>query len=253
MSVSIAQKKKKKKSEDSEMDPEFWMVTFGDLLSLLITFFVMLFAMSNLDDKVLDEMFMTAFTGGQGGLMVVDQVEEVAPSKPRPANAINSTLGNIRKLLNKPGVQTGGIALGEEDIAGFLAMRVTLKKRGSEFVMTFPSGNMFEPGSAQLNSQVKASLDRLGRILRFSNSDISIEGHTDDTPIYTRKYPSNWELSAARAVNVMNYFIKDTTVKAERIRALGFADTRPVVKNFSEKFRARNRRVEIVFRQAPGS
>jgi len=251
MAISTAQKKKKK-DEEPGFDKDFWMVTFGDLLSLLLTFFVLLFAMSTLDDKMLKEMF-TPFSGGAGVLSLSDMFPVEKPVNEKVAMARQMGLKEFMDMMNKERMKKGGAMVIDTKglIEGLVLADVTIRKRGPSFVFSFPSGKMFARGSAALNPDNLPALKRLGDILRFSDSDLVIEGHTDDIPISTPAFPSNWELSAARAANVMRYLAENTTIKVERLYSAGFADTRPVVRNLSESYRARNRRVDIVVRQAP--
>lgn len=251
MAVSTAQKKKKN-GEGEGPDPEFWMVTFGDLLSLLITFFVLLFSMSSLDDQVLEDAFFSAFVGGAGALSFGGGAAVERPKPPPPPFQRPVGLREFfeylleQELADKKALLASVTELDES----LLAHDVKIKNRGGKFVMTFPSEQMFAVGSAALKEDVKRTLDNLGNVLQYSESDIVIEGHTDDVPISTAMYASNWELSAARASNVMMYLVDRTPLKPDKIQAVGYADTKPVVKNISESYRARNRRVEIVVRQA---
>lgn len=250
MTISRAQKKKKAKA--AEFDKDFWMVTFGDLLSLLLTFFVLLFSMSTLDNKVLKEMF-TAFAGGAGPL----ELTEIAPTSPliSPRLTLARQMGykEFMEFLKKErGREKAALEIEEESLLeGLLLADVTISRRGPSFVLSFPSKNMFRPGSAAINPEILPTLKRLGEVLRFSQSELIIEGHTDDIPISTDRFPSNWELSAARAANVMRYMAGNTPVGMDRLSAVGYADTRPLAPNLSESYRARNRRVDIVIRQAP--
>ncbi len=250
MSISTAQKRKKNGTKGKEVDPEMWMVTFGDLLSLLITFFVMLFATATLDDQILEEMFFSSFVGGAGALSFSEgaSIESLHMEK-----IISKRQQGIKEfyefLLDREKSDVMLTSL-EGLTVSILAADVTIKKRGPNFALSFPSEKMFRPGGAELKPSIKKALMDLGGILRFSQSEILIEGHTDDTPISTVKFPSNWELSATRAANVMRFFVKETPVGIDRLASIGYADTRPIVQNISDRFRARNRRVEIVIRQA---
>lgn len=251
MGVSTAQKKKKERPAGDEPDPEQWMVTFGDLLSLLITFFVLLFSMGTLDEQILEEMFFSSFIGGAGALSFG---ERVSVESLKAEKIIAKRQQGIKQfyewLLEKD--ESDKMLTSLEGLAqSLLATDVIIKRRGPSFVLSFPSANMFEPGGAELRPEIKQVLSDLGQVLRFSESEIIIEGHTDDIPISTLKFPSNWELSATRSANVMRYFKDETPVNVDRLGIIGFADSQPLVKSISDSYRARNRRIEIVIRQAP--
>lgn len=249
--MAISRAQKKKKEEHVEFDKDFWMVTFGDLLSLLLTFFVLLFAMSTLDDKTLKEMF-TAFSGGAGALSLSDVVPIEAPISERLTLVRQMKLREFKEFIEEEASQRGAISIETESLLeGLLMADVTISRRGPSFVFTFPSEKMFAKGSAAINPDLAPTLKRMGDILRFSASKLVVEGHTDDVPISTAQFPSNWELSAARAANVMMFFVENTPITTDRLSAAGYADTRPLVQNISETYRARNRRVDIVIRQAP--
>ena len=104
---------------------------------------------------------------------------------------------------------------------------------------------LFAEGSAELTSLGRSVLDGIAQILKQNNYPVSVEGHTDNVPIHTAQFPSNWELSSYRATNVARYFIR-SGVANERLRAIGYADTHPVAANDSEAGRVRNRRVSLV-------
>lgn len=251
MAVAAAQKKKKKKKiEGDEPDPEQWMVTFGDLLSLLITFFVLLFSMATLDQQVLEDAFFSSFIGGAGALSfghgsAVESVkaDRIISKRQQGLRAFHEFLLDKSKS-DKMLTSLAGMA------ESLLAADVVVKRRGPSFVLAFRSEKMFEPGRAKLKPSMTKALKDLGEVLRYSETEIMIEGHTDNIQIATQKYPSNWELSATRAANVMLFFIDQTDIGAERLGSVGYADTKPIVRNVSEDYRARNRRVEIVIRQA---
>ncbi len=252
MGVSRAQKKKKGGGE-AEFDTEGWMLTFGDLLSLLLTFFVLLFSMKTLDNQVLKEMF-TAFSGGAGPLWFTDRFPM---ERMRRDYFVAPHTMSIKQFLEFLADDTSSTdVMAPISIAGIeealLLNQGTIRKRGPKFVVTFPDKTMFQPASATLTPSARLALDRLTDAMQYSDSRIVIEGHTDDLPIDTPRYPSNWELSAARAGEVMRYLIDEKNMRPERILgAFGYADSRPLVRNISESYRARNRRVEIVVEQAP--
>jgi len=250
MAIATAQKKKKKEDAGQDVDPEMWMVTFGDLLSLLITFFVLLFSMATLDQQVLEDTFFSSFSGGAGALSFG---EGSAVESIKAKQIISKRQQGLREfhefLLDKSKsdkMLTSLSGLAES----LLASDVVVKKRGPSFVLAFRSEKMFEPGGAKLKPSMKKALADLGNVLRYSETEVMIEGHTDDIQIATAKFPSNWELSATRAANVMKFFLDETDVGKDRLGSVGYADTKPIVRNINKAFRARNRRVEIIIRQA---
>ncbi len=252
MAISAAQKKKKKKGKGEDFDPDFWMVTFGDLLSLLLTFFVLLFSMATLDDKSLKEMFST-FSGGAGVLMFSDTFPIESPIPESVFVPKQFQVTEFLRFLQKEMEEDTTVSTETSDLVEAMLMEdVSIKKRGPTFILSFQNKEMFSAGSSEINPKLTSILKRLGGVLRFSSSRIVVEGHTDDIPISTPRYPSNWELSSARAAKVMDFFLENTTVGKDRISIAGFGDSKPVVRNINDAFRARNRRVDILIIQAAG-
>jgi len=114
-------------------------------------------------------------------------------------------------------------------------------------VMRLSEHTLFESGAASISPQALALLEKIGVIVAQTNYLIRIEGHTDDVPIHTAIFPSNWELSTARAVNVLRYLIEHHHIDSQRVAAEGFAEFQPLVANDTPENRAKNRRVEVIF------
>lgn len=114
-------------------------------------------------------------------------------------------------------------------------------------VMRLSDHALFDAGVADISPPAIPLLHKIGAIIAKTAYEVRVEGHTDDIPIKTSRYPSNWELSTARAVNVLRYIIDDFQIPSERLSAAGFGEYQPIVANDSSMNRAKNRRVEIVF------
>jgi len=124
-------------------------------------------------------------------------------------------------------------------------MAVSVEDRG--LVISVLTDNLLFPiGSAELNPGVTEILDKISELIRPISNQILVEGHTCNLPIRTPQFPSNWELSAARASRVVRFLIEEYGIAPRRLGAVGYADTRPMKKNDSEAHRQRNRRVDIV-------
>ena len=118
---------------------------------------------------------------------------------------------------------------------------------GEGLIMRLSEHALFDQGSADISAEALPLLDKIGAIISKTAYLIRIEGHTDNLPIHTELFPSNWELSTARAVNVLRYFIKNHNIDPRRLAAEGFGEFHPLVANDSPENRAKNRRVEIIF------
>jgi chemotaxis protein MotB len=123
-------------------------------------------------------------------------------------------------------------------------MDITVTEEGTH--ISLEGEVLFASGSATLTSQGRQVLAGMGNIIRATDGPVRIEGHTDNVPIHTEAYPSNWELSTARAVDVLRYFIEEKAIPSEKLSAEGFADTRPRVPNDTPGNRSKNRRVNFV-------
>ena len=250
--ASLYQKKKKKKEEEVGPDKDAWMVTFGDLLQLLITFFVLMISMSSMDKKVFKEMF-SIFGGGLGVLGFTEKTQMV----PSPISPMISpprfAMESFRRFLQteKWDLSTKKPVPKDFDtlVNSLLIAGVEIEKRGKDYSMVLSEGSAFRPGSAKIVDKMKPKLDWIASILKFSKNTITVEGHTDNLPYRSRVLLTNWELSTARAASVLIYLVNQGNLEPERIEAKGFASHRPKVGNISEAYRKRNRRIEIVIKQ----
>ena len=124
---------------------------------------------------------------------------------------------------------------------------ITLAYSSKGLVMRLSDRALFEVGVASISPQAIPLLKKVGETIARTDFDVRIEGHSDDLPIKTAQFPSNWELSTARAVNVLRYFLETGRISSKRLSAVGFGEFQPMVPNTSKANRAQNRRVEIIF------
>ena len=234
--------KEKKQKESSEGAPE-WMVTFSDMTTLLLTFFVMLIAMANFD-KVKYETVKASFKDSMGILSGWDE-PEVPPIVPPLRQKFNNEEDRIRGIgyrLKKKFVEEGKPE----------SINVTTKKEGLLLTLRESDSIGFSTGGTQLTSGMRVVLDEIAREVKSESNRIIIAGHTDSQPmIEGGRFPSNWELSVARARSVQQYLIQAGVAEGQTSIA-GYADTQPVpIKAESLKMslverQKANRRVEIL-------
>ncbi len=249
--VSYFQKKKARAEETGQgPDKDFWMLTFSDLLQLLLTFFVLLISMSSMDIGFFREMFRV-FSGSVGVLGYSEHEETGKPDiRPRIMPPVID-MDALNQLMSAKGPQEvrEGIAIPVasrlEELAG---QGVDYELKGEKFSMIVPDEALFASGNATLKGTIAPMLDNIAEVLAFSNNQIIIEGHTDDMPVRNDEFRSNWELSAARAGAVMNY-LAARGIDPARMEAVGYGPYHPRVKNIGEEYRKRNRRVEITIKQ----
>lgn len=185
---------------------------------LLVVLFVMLIANSSIDR----EQFLYKKNVGT-------KVKETPPNTPDLEQARKS----MEKLVGDMGMQKD--------------YPITKTDEGFKAVVSAPV--LFESGNDALNPGVFPVLDGIIEIARKNSLEVQIEGHTDNVPINTLKFPSNWELSTMRAVNILRYLQRSGAIPSNRLIAVGYGDTKPVVDNETAEGRQKNRRIEILFRQ----
>ena len=216
-----------------------WIVTFADLMSLLLTFFVLLLSFSSTQMAKFEAVAgsLKNALGMRSELDLSDQAErrelierlENQRSEQDPATAPDLEQ-ELSKLLTELGGHGRGIAA----------------LTGEGIVLNISGDLMFASGEATLSPEAIQVLDRISNYVLQSDRPLDVVGHTDNVPISTPLFPSNWELSAARAGSAVRYLV-DRGVDAQRMRAIGRASTRPVDSNSSAEGRSLNRRVEFIF------
>ena len=222
--------RKTRKTVESEENVDRWMVSYADFVTLLFCFFTAMYAISNVDTKKLDQFtssMKTAFNDGveEKKFTVIDDVQIILPTS-------IETESNIREMLDTIIKESDG------------SIDVKRDKRG--VVIAVADKMFYKSGSSILKEDAINFLDQLVQpIIEYPNP-VRIEGHTDNIPINTNEFPSNWELSAARAINVAKYFIDKHNIDPGRLTSIGYAEHKPVTSNDSHDGRAKNRRVEIV-------
>lgn len=226
-----------------KIDPNGWMVTFSDLLTLLLTFFVLLLTMSSMDTKQIKKAlgFFTGLIGplhtGQRG-----EIEEVGVTPPLVLPIKTSLFegGVMRK--NEMEIERVKAGIKKKGLEKYVDVK--LQKRG--LVLTFAEKVLFESGSAEISPLAIHIIHTLSPILKESPLAIRVEGHTDNMPINTALYPSNWELSTARAVNVLKHLVEKEGFPPEKLSVAGYGDSKPLFPNNTSGRRAKNRRIEFV-------
>ncbi|RJQ62790.1 MAG: hypothetical protein C4530_04355 [Desulfobacteraceae bacterium] len=240
---------KKASSAPAGINPNAWMVTFGDLIMLLLTFFVMLLCMKSMDSGALKERFQElAATTGPLDYTDVMPGGSIIRGENIPKNAMvitnNRMLEDLLDLLE--GVNREKAAehhLRELDEA----IDFREDERGAVIVME--CDRLFESGKAEVRPDRLKILDAIGFLFRHVKNDILVVGHTDRRPIHGGPFASNLELSAYRALSVVFYLTEGLGLRAQRFAAGGFGDMQPAFPEETEEGRARNRRVEFILKK----
>lgn len=228
---------KKKKEEAKRGAPEY-MLTYGDMMTLLLCFFVMLLAMSTIDPNrfmVAASSFQNAFSG----------VLKDFPTIPIHKNILVPRLGGDEqnKRMAIEAVRQLQESIKKEELDESIKVKVTDK--GIAIKVADPIG--FDIGKADVKPEFAGLLAEIIQIVntKMPESEIRVEGHTDNIPISTREYPSNWELSAARALMVVKHLFTHGGIDPAKLSAVGYGEYRPVAPNDTEMNRQKNRRIEI--------
>lgn len=218
--------------QDDTPTAPFWMATFSDMMTLLMTFFVMIVAMS----EVKQEQFNEALSYFQGRSGVLTQNAVVPTTTPVSSQQTSSRTQQERaqKLLSY---------LREHDLED----KVQVQQSGEGIRVIISDSVMFRSGEAALIDPSRTMLELLSGMIDASTQAVVVEGHTDDRPIRTGRYPSNWELSSARASSAVRFLLEQPhALPPDRYVAIGYGPHRPVRTERSAGARARNRRVEIL-------
>ena len=233
-----------RKSKEPEKPSSAWLGTYGDMITLMLCFFVMLYNPSEIDITQMATITQS---------LQMQETESVTGGLSLSAGQLSDLGNNINSL---PSLEKGkSLGLAKKKAVSLFApdiksnkITITSDERG--LIITLLSDNYFEEGSAELN--INETRQTLLRLAEFFKSDelkdrrFRIEGHTDNVSVSEDSvYPSNWELSAARAVNVLHY-LADYGVKENNFSVAGYADTRPKFSNDTAEGRAYNRRVDII-------
>lgn len=224
----------KKKPENPPPGAPLWMTSYGDMVTQILIFFVMLFTFSSIDAARFRELaisLQSAFKGGTG-ILTGGQSITVETLGPTRANLVQLTeaMHQIMNIVEASGLKG--------------AVETSVNERG--LVISIKDSTFFDLGKADLKPKSKQILNSIGKALKKLPNQIRIEGHTDNLPINTPQFPSNWELSTARATTVLRYLVENVGLSPEKMSAVGYGEFRPLFPNDTEEHRARNRRVDIV-------
>ncbi len=212
-----------------------WEIVYTGFVLILLCFFIMLCSFSTMEEAKITK-FVKSFVNTlcilQGGVKI-DKGNVVIPPSPE----IVSIKNKLAKLLQN--IETYARVLGIEEDVSFSSTEDGL-------VMILSDKILFDLGKADLKSDGTVFLKKIASLFAQTSHNIRIEGHTDNLPIQTKRFPSNWELSTARAVNVLRYFIEQGNISLKRLTAVGFGEFQPLFLNDSSEHRSSNRRVEII-------
>ncbi len=241
----------RRRKEEEHENHERWLVSYADFITLLFAFFVVMYAISSVNEgkyRVLSDSISSAFRsipGNTAGAMV-----QVNPSAPMPVSIpfkkpqIANIKTDVAREKNRELLRSKAKEITEALAPLVQQGQVRITEGALGITVEINASVLFDSGEARLQVPAMRALTAVGQILATTDFPITVEGHTDNAPINTPLFPSNWELSGARAASVVRLFI-DTGVDPRRLTATGYADQRPMADNATTEGRQRNRRVAI--------
>jgi len=253
-----------KKEPEKHANHERWLVSYADFITLLFAVFVVLYAMSQTDKKKVEEVMVSmqqSFGMAQSGSPSPSM--NVLPSaQPNIVPAIKPEVGVL------PGSKTARArAKSRADEKDFQQMKSSIEaylyKQGAQnkvtlsitrrgLIVSLKEAGFFDSGQAVVKPSSYGLINTIAEAMTQYNNPLRLEGHTDNVPISSSQFPSNWELSTARAVNGLKYLITNFDVDPDKISATGYGEFRPVADNATPEGRSRNRRVDLVMLSAEG-
>lgn len=240
----------KKKEDEPKKGAPAYMNTYGDMMTLLLCFFVLLFSMSTVDAEKFQQLVssfhaqVSIFDGGQTINNTTSVMQNGMSQMP-----IKETTFSIQNAVQVE----QALAQTEEDLSTYVQEQsieesVSVEKQGNEIVIRFRDGVLFDSGKAQIKAGSVPTLSILGEKLQGYMGQgyrLCIEGHTDNQPISNAQFPSNWELSGARAIAVMRFYLEEMNFDISNVSYVGWAEYHPIAPNDTPEGRAMNRRVEM--------
>lgn len=241
---------RRRKHEEEHENHERWLVSYADFITLLFAFFVVMYAISQVNEgkyRILSDTLASAFHTVPGNS--VGAMTAVAPNTPMPVSLIERKPSPGVKLDEKLQRNKERLRNMAKELAQVLAPlvrdgQVRITEGALGITIDINANVLFASGDARLGIEAVRALVAVAEILSPTDFPIVIEGHTDNTPISTTQFPSNWELSGVRASSVVRLFV-DSGVDPRRLTATGYADQRPVADNALAEGKMRNRRVAI--------
>ena len=258
--------RRKKKPEEHE-NLERWLVSYADFITLLFAFFTTMYAISSVDAQKMGRMVLSMqaafssaiFPASNSKIGLSNSGAMPPPQSSALFNSVvkNKELSKAQKMLQKLKTQDlvrikrENLARIKQDLTHIIMddalkdkVKIVIKSRG--IVVSLAEAGFFDSGKAVVKKDSLPLLDKIANYLKGLPNFIRVEGHTDNVPIHTSRFPSNWELSTARATYIVSYFIRNHGFDPRKLSAAGYGEYHPIDTNSTTEGRAKNRRVDIV-------
>jgi chemotaxis protein MotB len=238
---------KRRHAEEEHENEERWLLTYADLITLLMAFFVIMYALSRVDAEKFKQLSVTlsaAFhtprtspvplpgVGGKKGTEPTNQVKDPARTEKPEPTPLQKLGMQLQELVKKEGLEG--------------AVTISTGPGGHKLLMRLSDSLLFDAGQASLTGEAQDLVGKIATIIAKAGKQVRVEGHSDNIPIHTAQYESNWQLSTARASNVVLYLIEKHDLPPEMLSASGYGEYRPIAPNDTPENRGKNRRVEFV-------
>ncbi|NRD79369.1 OmpA family protein [Bacillus sp. BRMEA1] len=259
----MSRKKRHNHHEEEEHIDETWLIPYADLLTLLLALFIVLFSMRSEDKSKMDAMIQSLYTAfntisvfdtNSGGQSPSNTGLTTKQNTPGSIASQNSS-ANAKQILNQNKNQTE--STDEQKLQEFMKQmqqyidqnhlnaEIHLTDLQEGIQITLKDSIIFDSGSDQLKANFTPILDNIAKMLQTVDNSIIIEGHTDNQPIHSTQFISNWELSGARALSVVHY-LQSKSINPQRMRYTGYGEYKPIYPNDTPAHREANRRVNII-------
>lgn len=247
-----------KREPEKEGNHERWLVSYADFITLLFAVFVVLYAMGQSDKAKVEQVMQSiqsSFGMANAGAtatkinVIPSQAITIIPSL-KPELKINP-MGRTRSGQAKTRAEEKDFRQIKSAVEAYLVKqgaqtKVTLEITRRGLIVSLKEAGFFNSGQANIKPEAYELINTIAEVMTQYNNPLRLEGHTDNVPINTSQFPSNWELSTARATYGLKYLLNNFDVDANKISATGYAEFRPIADNTTPEGRARNRRVDLV-------
>ncbi|MFV8571373.1 flagellar motor protein MotD [Marinobacter sp. SBS5] len=247
--------RRRRYQQEETHNKERWLISYADFITLLFAFFVVMYSVSSVNEgkyKVLSETFTGVFNAPQRSIKPIEVGEHVAAVPEQQHENVIPPV--VTEAPGNPDVSEQGKIEALRAMADQLAMEfddlinqgvVSLETSDHWIELSLPNSMLFNSGDAEPHYDSFAVIEKVARVLRDRDNAVKVEGFTDNQPIRTGRYPSNWELSTARASAVSRMLVMKG-IEPERLAAIGYGEHQPVARNDTEEGRRRNRRVILL-------
>lgn len=247
-------KRNKKHQEHEEHADESWLLPYSDLMTLLLAMFIVLFGMSNLDAQKFQDMseaFRSVLSGGSGvldGQSLGSTTNNAISDSEIPKTSTDGLMRQKKQLMQQ---EQENLEALKKELDNYiedngLTEQLDTKLNQSQLMITISDKALFPSGEADVKPDARILAKAISTLLQeFPDYEVIVSGHTDNVPISTAKFPSNWDLSSARALNFMKILILNEKLDPMKFSAIGYGEYHPVTTNDTNVGRAQNRRVEV--------